>query len=57
MCDTTSLALASGMEKGNRRDNARAMAGGVGSLMSMKVTNGLPLQTYAMSAMWLRLQL
>jgi hypothetical protein len=57
MCDTTSLALASGMEKGNRRDNARAIAGGVGSLMSMKVTNGLPLQTQAMSATRLHLQL
>jgi hypothetical protein len=43
-CDTMSLALASGMGKGSSRDSARAMARGVGSLISMTVTNGLPLQ-------------
>jgi hypothetical protein len=43
-CDTMSLAFASGMGKGSSRDSARAMARGVGSLISMTVTNGLPLQ-------------
>jgi hypothetical protein len=48
-----SFALASGMEKGSKRDKARAMAGGVGSLMSIKVTNGLPLQRDMLSERWL----
>jgi hypothetical protein len=49
MCDTTSLALASGTVKGSKRDSARAIAGGVGSHISMKVTKGLPLQIKSMS--------
>lgn len=53
ICDTMSFALASGMEKGSKRDKARAMAGGVGSLMSIKVTNGLPLQRDMLSERWL----
>jgi hypothetical protein len=57
ICDTMSFALASGMEKGSKRVKARAMAGGVGSLMSIKVTNGLPLQRDMLSERWLRLQL
>jgi hypothetical protein len=43
-CDTMSLALASGMGKDSSRESARDMARGVGSLISMTVTNGLPLQ-------------
>jgi hypothetical protein len=46
ICETMSLALTSGMGKGSKRDKARAMDGGVGSLISIKVTNGLPLQRY-----------
>jgi hypothetical protein len=47
---TTSLALASGRGKGSRRDRARAIAGGVGSLISITVTNGLPLRNMAVTA-------
>lgn len=57
ICETMSLALTSGMGKGSNRDKARAMDGGVGSLISIKVTNGLPLQRDTLSAKWLRLQL
>lgn len=41
---TTSLALASGMGKGSKRTSARAIAAGVGSLISMTVTKGWPLK-------------